>query len=120
MQMRSAIVKISVVSAVAIGSFFVFMKPAASGKAIAAVDGAEVYAAKCAGCHGKDGKGNPRLKDRGIPDFTSADWQKNHTDAQIKEVVENGKAPAMPKWKGKLSDDDITSVVGQLRAFGPK
>jgi len=119
MQMRSAIVKISVIGAVAVGSFFVFMKPAASGSPVAVIDdGGQIYGTKCAGCHGADGKGNERLKGR-VPDFTNADWQKKHSDDEFTQIIKEGKRP-MPPFKDKLSDDEIKAVIGKVRSFASK
>jgi mono/diheme cytochrome c family protein len=85
------------------------MKPAASG------DTAKVYAEKCAMCHGEDGKGIQK----GSPDFTNAEWQKKETDAEFTEVIKAGKKP-MPGFEGKLSDDQIKSLVQYVRAFAKK
>ena len=104
MQKRSVVLKIATVSAVLVGSLFVVFKSSSNATTVAArVDGAEVYGQKCAGCHGRDGKGSARLKDKGVPDFTDADWQKKHSDAQIKAGIENGKRPIMPGMERQAS-----------------
>ena len=81
-------------------------------------DGSALYAAKCATCHGKDGRGIPNWRSKGQPDFTDAKWQKSRTDAQIADVTKNGKGKYMPK--AKMSDDEIAAVVIRVRAFGKK
>jgi len=83
-----------------------------------AADGAALYGAKCAGCHGADGKGKAMWKSKGMVDFTSADYQKSVTDAQITDAIANGKKPVMVGFKGKISDDDIKALVAQIRSFG--
>ena len=83
-------------------------------------DGNALYAAKCANCHGKDGRGIPNWRSKGQPDFTDAKWQKSRTDAQIAEVTKNGKGKYMPAFKTKLSDEDIAAVVARVRAFAKK
>src|SRR5436305_1192611 len=121
MQKRSVISKIAMIGVVSVGSLFVFLTTAGSFTRTAANNNyADVYAGKCGGCHGQDGKGSARLKERGVPDFTDAEWQKNHTDAQIKEGIENGKGKIMPAWKDKLAAEDITELVAKIRSFGPK
>ncbi|HKP87062.1 MAG TPA: c-type cytochrome [Blastocatellia bacterium] len=85
-----------------------------------AADGAAVFGSKCAICHGKDGAGLPNFKAKGQPDFTNADWQHSHTDAQITESIKNGKGKFMPAFKAKLSDEDVAAVVARVRAFGKK
>ena len=78
------------------------------------------YAAKCAKCHGADGKGVEKYKKQGQKDFTDAAWQKSRTDAQLTESIKNGKGDFMPAWKGKLSADEIKGLINHIRAFGKK
>ena len=79
-----------------------------------------VYAAKCAVCHGKDGRGTPNWRAKGQPDFTDAKWQKARTGAQITGFTKEGKGKYMPAFKSKLSDEEIVAVVARIRAFGKK
>ena len=95
-------------------------KPAAP--ASSAVDGAKVFAAKCAACHGADGKGNKAL---GARDFTDAARMDKITDARIKSVIlDGGKAhglsPLMPPFKGQVSDAEIAALIKHIRAFTKK
>ena len=77
---------------------------------------AALYAGNnCAMCHGEDGKG----KLKGAPDFTSATWQKSHTDAELMNDIKNGEK-AMPAYKDKLNDDQIKSLVAYVRSFAKK
>ena len=87
-------------------------------EALAVADGNSLYAAKCATCHGKDGRGIPNWRSKGQPDFTDAKWQKSRTDAQLADVTKNGKGKYMPK--AKMSDEEIAAVVARIRAFGKK
>src|SRR5262245_38164352 len=66
-------------------------------------DGAALFGAKCAICHGKDGRGQQNSKAKGQPDFADANWQKSRTDSQIANSIRDGKGKFMPAWKGKLS-----------------
>jgi len=88
--------------------------------ATAVADGAALYNAKCAICHGKDGRGLPNWRSKGQPDFSDAKWQKAHTDAQIFDATKNGKGKFMPAFKAKMSDEEITAVVARIRSFGKK
>ncbi len=83
----------------------------------ALLDGASDFGAKCAFCHGKDGRGLPKWKEKGQPDFSNAKWQQSRTDTQIAGAIRSGKGKFMPAWKGKLSDEQITALVGRIRAF---
>ena len=84
--------------------------------AIYAADGAAVYKAKCATCHGPDGKGETGMgKTLKLRSLGSADVQKI-TDADLTKVIADGKGK-MPAYKGKLSDDEIKAVVAFIRTL---
>ncbi len=72
------------------------------------------YKAKCAGCHGADGKGKAAMKTR---DWTSADVQKM-SDADLAAVITNGKSP-MPPFKS-LTADQVKDLVAYVRTFAKK
>ena len=77
-------------------------------------DGANLYKAKCAACHGADGAGKSTMKNT---DLRAAEVQKQ-SDAQLQEAVANGKGK-MPGYRDKLSKDQIAGVVTYMRTFGP-
>jgi len=79
-----------------------------------AQDAAATYKAKCAMCHGPDGKGGKM----GTRDFASADVQKE-TDAQLTEIITKGKGK-MPSYDGKLKDTEIKDLVAYVRSLGKK
>ena len=85
-----------------------------------AADGNAVFAAKCALCHGKDGRGLPNWRAKGQPDFTDAKWQKSRTDAQLNASTKEGKGKFMPAFKAKLSDEEIAAVVSRIRSLAKK
>ena len=85
-----------------------------------AADGNTVYSAKCAICHGKDGRGTPNWRAKGQPDFSDAKWQQSRTDAQISDATKNGKGKYMPAFKGKISDEEIAAAVVRVRGFRKK
>ncbi len=88
--------------------------------AMRAQSGAEsTYKAKCAGCHGADGKGStPAGKALGAHDFASAEVQKQ-TDAELTEIIAKGKKK-MPKYEGKLKEAEIKDLVAYVRKLGKK
>ncbi len=49
----------------------------------------DIYKAKCAGCHGTDGKGTAAGKKMGAPEFSSDKVQKAST-ADLADFIENG------------------------------
>jgi cytochrome c6 len=83
-----------------------------------AQDAAGTYKAKCAMCHGADGKGSAMGQKMGVHDFSSADVQKE-TDAQLTEIITKGKAK-MPAYDGKLKDTEIKDLVAFVRSLGKK
>ena len=80
-----------------------------------AQDAAATYKAKCAMCHGPDGKGGKM----GTKDFASADVQKM-TDAELVEVIAKGKPPKMPAYEGKLKENEIKDLAAYVKGLGKK
>jgi mono/diheme cytochrome c family protein len=76
------------------------------------------YKAKCAMCHGPDGKGETATgKTMKAGDFASADVQKM-TDADLTDAISKGKGK-MPAYK-TFTPDQVKDLVGYVRAFGKK
>jgi cytochrome c6 len=73
---------------------------------------ADVYKAKCAGCHGADGKGVAAMKTK---DLGSAEVQAM-SDADLNGIIAKGKKP-MPGYEGKLTPDQITDMVKWIRTL---
>jgi cytochrome c6 len=85
----------------------------------AQTDGAALYKAKCASCHGADGSGGTAMgKTLKLRDLASADVQKQ-TDAELTTIITDGKNK-MPAYKGKLTDDQIKQLVGIIRDMAKK
>jgi cytochrome c6 len=84
----------------------------AASVAFAADSGADLYKAKCAGCHGADGTS----KMPNVPPLGGADAQ-GKSDADLKAVIEKGKAPKMPAYAGKLTDAQMDEVVKFIRTL---
>ncbi len=79
-------------------------------------DSAALFKAKCAACHGADGKGQTTMgKTLKARDLASPEVQKE-TDAQLIGITENGKGK-MPAYKGKLTDDQIKGLVKYIRTL---
>lgn len=84
-----------------------------------AADGAAVYKAKCASCHGVDGKGQtPMGKKMNLRDLGSPEVQKQ-TDKELYDWTAVGKGK-MPGYKDKLTDEEIKALVTHMRAFAKK
>src|SRR4051794_14469417 len=84
--------------------------------AFAAADGAALYKAKCAMCHGADGSGQTAMgKSMKLRDLRSPEVQKQ-SDAELTKVTADGKGK-MPAYKGKMTDEEIKAVVAHMRAL---
>jgi mono/diheme cytochrome c family protein len=91
--------------------------PVAQSDASAKV-GLSLYTKNCASCHGKTGLGDGvkarTLKD--FPgDFSKAEFQ-GLTDGDIYFKTKTGRGD-MPKYEGKLADDDIWNIVNYMRTL---
>jgi len=69
------------------------------------------FKAKCAMCHGADGKGKEAMKTR---DLASADVQKM-SDADLSGMITNGKGK-MPAYK-TLTPDQVKDLVAFIRSL---
>lgn len=79
----------------------------------------EVYADKCAHCHGDIGKGDGRDANRYDPaptDFTDAKKMNEATDGELFYKISEGKKP-MPVFKNKLTEDQRWELVLLIRSF---
>ena len=73
--------------------------------------GEATFKAKCAMCHGADGKGKEAMKTR---DLASADVQKM-SDADLSGMITNGKGK-MPAYK-TLTPDQVKDLVAFIRSL---
>ena len=77
--------------------------------------GAELFAQRCAGCHGADGRG---VSSVGTPNFTSRDLQTKLTDPEIASTIHDGKSGRMPAFGNQLSQEQISELTARIRSFG--
>jgi cytochrome c6 len=74
-------------------------------------DGATIYKAKCAACHGADAAGKPAAK---IPSLVSDDAKKISDDDLAKAITEKPKHPGNIK---SLPADQVKMVVSYIRSL---
>lgn len=98
-----------IISTLALGLLLAAALPAA------AEDAAALYKSKCQMCHGADGKGSPAGQKMGARDFHSPEVAKE-TDADLIKITKEGKNK-MPKFDGKLTDDQIKDLVKFIRSL---
>jgi mono/diheme cytochrome c family protein len=80
--------------------------------------GQALYVKTCAACHGKTGLGDgPKAKSlKTAPgDFLKAESQ-NQTDGEHFYKTKTGRGD-MPKYEGKMTDDDIWNIVNYIRTL---
>jgi cytochrome c6 len=76
-----------------------------------------LFKAKCALCHGPDGKGQTAVgKADKVPDFTSTDVQKL-SDEELAAIITTGKGK-MPAYGKSLKPDQINGLVAYVRSLG--
>lgn len=83
--------------------------------------GASIYAANCAVCHGDDGQGR-------VGATLAKDWPSIRPDLEVRATIENGIAGSpMPAWSqkngGPLTDEDIDALVVYILSWetgGPR
>lgn len=82
--------------------------------------GQKLFEGKCAQCHGKDAKGVAKMAKLFKLDPSKLDLTQGEavtlTSDDITNTVTNGKNK-MPKFKGKLTDDQIASVAKYLKSI---
>ncbi len=80
--------------------------------------GMALYTKNCASCHGKLGLGDG-VKARALKDFpgdfSKADFQ-GQSDGDHFFKTKTGRGE-MPKYEGKLADNDIWNIVNYMRTF---
>jgi mono/diheme cytochrome c family protein len=96
---------------VSMAGYIVLSVPARADNA-----GEATYKAKCAACHGPDGKGETAIgKTNKIRDLGSADVQKQ-SDDELAGLIGNGKGK-MPPYGKSLKPEQIKDLVAYIRTL---
>ncbi|HEX5277511.1 MAG TPA: cytochrome c [Fluviicoccus sp.] len=92
----------------------------AATPAVAAVDGPALYKEHCAKCHAETGHAdNWRGYLYFARNFTSPDWQRKMSDADILEEINDGPR-IMPSYRDALNAEQKAALVRVIRGFGGK
>ena len=75
-----------------------------------------LFTQNCARCHGADGKG---IKSTGTPNFTDPAFHSSVNRSEIETAIRQGKDGVMPAWSGKLTDEQISSLVTYVESLAP-
>lgn len=65
----------------------------------------------CYGCHGTMAGGGMG------PNLTDAEWRYGGDDTSVFTTIKFGRPGGMPAWGGKLSDDEILTVMTYIRSL---
>jgi cytochrome c553 len=79
-----------------------------------------LFSVSCASCHGRDGRGlgDGRPPGATMPDFTAKEFQAQRSDAQLRELIRNGRG-LMPGFGKQLNDSGLDALVARVRRFAP-
>jgi cytochrome c oxidase cbb3-type subunit 3 len=69
-----------------------------------AAAGAEIFASKCAGCHGSDGSGNTAM---GAPKLNDNVWLYGGSEASLVRTIGDGRNGHMPAQQGNLGSERV-------------
>ena len=87
--------------------------------------GANVFKANCASCHGSNAEATPEWTKPDANGFypppplngTAHAW--HHPFPMLKRTIEEGSQGRMPGWKGRLSEEEIESVIAWFQSLWP-
>lgn len=94
----------------------------ATSATVRAADAKTNYTKNCAGCHGKEGKGDTKLGQKfEAKDYSTAKVQAAVTDEAmfkaIKEGYKRGDKVIMKPYADKFTDEEIKELVKYMRDF---
>ena len=79
--------------------------------------GARIFQRKCASCHNTNGDGRTILAGRfPYANLIDGRWRSDGSAAAIERQIRRGKDP-MPKFEGKLTDEEIRQTVAYVLAL---
>ncbi len=108
---------LSTILTVALGALLTTTRTVSSDSYNASASAAELYDRNCASCHGKDGRAKTiKGKLKHARDLTDSTWQARVSDERIFNSIINGKGK-MPAYSKKLTEPQIDSLVGHVRAL---
>jgi mono/diheme cytochrome c family protein len=88
--------------------------------------GAHLFENHCAVCHRSDGSGGIRLGALTSPDLRAPALEQTYhkSDALLRRAILDGKNeegapldPVMPRWRGRLSRQEVDSIIAFLKAL---
>lgn len=74
--------------------------------------GAKLFEANCAGCHGADASGA-----KGFPNLRDGDWLYGGSAEQVFTTITSGRNGQMPSFFGTMDDTELKSLIAFVRAW---
>ena len=88
---------------------------------VVAADSEAAYKAKCASCHGPDGKGKQKIAEMLKIDLSRLELVDDETskksDAELARITRDGEGKSMKPFKSQFSDAEITELVKYIRSL---
>lgn len=79
--------------------------------------GRRIYERKCASCHAGNGNGKTIVAGHfPYANLLDGKWRADGTEAAIEKQIREGHDP-MPKFEGKLTDEEIRQTAAYVRAL---
>ncbi len=78
--------------------------------------GDELFDSACARCHGEQGEGGIETRGKKSRDLTDPKWQATVTDAELRQIIRNGRGE-MPAFGTVLTIDRIDKIVKHIRSL---
>jgi len=111
--------------ALSVVTLTVMLTSSASARAEVDKKTVRTFKAKCASCHGEDGKGaTEQGKKMGVQDLSAPAFWKDATDAKMKDAIANGvkktkdgKTQEMEPYKDKIKPEEIDALVAYVKTF---
>jgi mono/diheme cytochrome c family protein len=89
--------------------------PIADPRARELAAGQRIFERKCASCHNKNGDGQTITAGRfRFANLIDGVWRSDGSAAAIERQIRQGHDP-MPKFQGKLTDEEIRQIVAYVR-----
>jgi len=85
------------------------------GDAESLMNGAKIYKAQCASCHGDQGQGDSTI---GSPDLADAIWLYGGDRDSVTHSVHFARNGTMPHWEGRISDEKIRQLTLFVHSLG--
>jgi mono/diheme cytochrome c family protein len=77
--------------------------------------GRQVFLAKCAACHGPNGKAQVGAMANAADLTRPQDFVRGNSDNDLSNTIQNGLGNSMPPFKAELADSDITKIIAFIR-----